>query len=1115
MKVFISYSSKDHDFALRLADKLTKDLIEVWMDDWEMKAGDSIVQKINQGLEHSNFLIIVLSEHSIKSEWVLRELNSTIMRQLTKKDIKILPILLEVEPEELPPLLSDIYGIKFQRDVWNETQYRKLIVPIKEKIESEEMGRYQDIYFENIVHVDLILAKEQPTKHEVEFILKLIRDEHYRNYFFKKVTSLHWFAVLKREGFFKPSEETKPQQDKEKGLFFIPVWNALPYLEVVSQKANLPGNEKYINELLAIITDVSSYKDANGKRIDNYRAWWYFVKILVNIPKGRIPMEIINLVPAWLDSRFDTSLVGSEIATKLLPKFLDDSPTEDDVLKGETLIKSITEVRAFRLPKKKAGILKQKEEKRLVVDPFWLSEAFNKYSEIIGVRCSKGVIEDFANKIKGLLKRREDGTYKSFYEESKLPLDEPLEMLTSMLKGVLLGKAKSNVDTTNQILRDFLKDKYLYFPKMAIYIIGRDIDHYGPLFWEVLKGPTGVRILGNALYLGDELKYLLKNLKQLSDKQKHLLEKTIEQAVNRHPPKEDAERYSALFKQEFYEALSEDPRFKHLYEEMKQITKVETELHPAIGRIESRVGPGPAPVTKEEILRMGNLEIAEFLSKFKTKDPWEGPTVGGLSNVLKEAVKADPNKFADNLEPFESAGFIYIYKILDGFRETYKEKHNFNWGKVFGFIDLYIKKEQFWKDAYIVEKGEWLGGAVHEWVVGIIPELIEDGTKDDSWAFPEEHLETAKEIIFYLLSMEPKKEEEITDYVTHALNTPCGKLISSLVNLAFRIARVNDKKGVKNEPRWSEEYRNAFNEILGKKIIEAYTSLGRFLPYFYYLDKNWVTAKMEDVSTQKGSKYWQAFMDGYLSIGTVYDYLYELMREHYQYGLSYRFKDKRDREQFIQHICIGYLRDREKLDDPSSLFKRIIDAWQPDEIKEIIGFFWTQRHYLEGGSDENERTKEKIIGFWRKIYERYKAKDEKCLSQEDMKILSSVSRLAVFLPGIVAESNEWLMLSAMYVHEDFNSTFFIEYLDKIKDKGDSKQAAEYIGAIYLGMLQKTTPDYDKKHIRSIIEFLYNSGAQAIADDISNTYGRRGYEFLRDIYEKYSALKLGKKGSEVY
>jgi hypothetical protein len=40
MKVFISHSFKDHDFALLLAEELKKDLIEVWIDDWEMKVGD-------------------------------------------------------------------------------------------------------------------------------------------------------------------------------------------------------------------------------------------------------------------------------------------------------------------------------------------------------------------------------------------------------------------------------------------------------------------------------------------------------------------------------------------------------------------------------------------------------------------------------------------------------------------------------------------------------------------------------------------------------------------------------------------------------------------------------------------------------------------------------------------------------------------------------------------------------------------------------------------------------------------------------------------------------------------------------------------------------------------
>jgi hypothetical protein len=56
------------------------------------------------------------------------------------------------------------------------------------------------------------------------------------------------------------------------------------------------------------------------------------------------------------------------------------------------------------------------------------------------------------------------------------------------------------------------------------------------------------------------------------------------------------------------------------------------------------------------------------------------------------------------------------------------------------------------------------------------------------------------------------------------------------------------------------------------------------------------------------------------------------------------------------------------------------------------------------------------------------------------------------------------------------------------------------------MLEKATPDYDKKHSRSIIEFLYNSGVQENANKICNICGLRGYDFLRDIYEKYDAPK---------
>jgi hypothetical protein len=498
---------------------------------------------------------------------------------------------------------------------------------------------------------------------------------------------------------------------------------------------------------------------------------------------------------------------------------------------------------------------------------------------------------------------------------------------------------------------------------------------------------------------------------------------------------------------------------------------------------------------------MSNDKLAEFFITFKTKNSWSGPTVGGLANLIAEVAKEMPEKFIEDFTPLKDTGFIYIYEILKGVKDAWNGKKIFDWAKLFQFVELYIDRKEFWEDKFIVERGEWLGGADHQWIAGMLAELIQDGTRDDSWAFPEQHFEKAEEIIFQFLDyLKIEEDKEITDYVTYTLNTPFGKALTALILLALRIAR---KKGIKDDIKWAPKYREKYNEILNKKIIEGFTNLGRYVPNFYYLDKEWIKEKIILLENEKGSKYWEAFINGYLSIGRVYDDLYYLMRPHYQYGIEYDFRDKRDNEHLIQHISLAYMRGHESIEKPESLFNQIFNKFKYEHIKEIISFFWMQRSFLRISSEENKKMKGKVIEFWRYLYEQYKGKDEASLTKEDKQILSSVSKLSSILPMIDAESYEWLMLSAPYVHENFNSPSFIEYLDELKDKGDKSETAKYIGDIYLKMLENITPDFDQKHIRSIVEFLYDAGATDIAKRICNIYGERERYFLRDIYERYS------------
>jgi len=93
--VFISYSLSDKDFVDWLVERLSREGISVWYDQNEIAVGDSISKKIDEGIESSSFIIIVLSKSSIKSKWVHYEFNEALVYGARRQGVRILPILIE------------------------------------------------------------------------------------------------------------------------------------------------------------------------------------------------------------------------------------------------------------------------------------------------------------------------------------------------------------------------------------------------------------------------------------------------------------------------------------------------------------------------------------------------------------------------------------------------------------------------------------------------------------------------------------------------------------------------------------------------------------------------------------------------------------------------------------------------------------------------------------------------------------------------------------------------------------------------------------------------------------------------------------------------------------
>ena len=66
--IFLSHNSKDKPFVRRLADDLRKEGFYVWVDEAEIKLGDSLIEKIREGLDKMEYVGVVLSKNSINSE---------------------------------------------------------------------------------------------------------------------------------------------------------------------------------------------------------------------------------------------------------------------------------------------------------------------------------------------------------------------------------------------------------------------------------------------------------------------------------------------------------------------------------------------------------------------------------------------------------------------------------------------------------------------------------------------------------------------------------------------------------------------------------------------------------------------------------------------------------------------------------------------------------------------------------------------------------------------------------------------------------------------------------------------------------------------------------------
>ena len=113
--IFISHASEDKDEVVEpLAKALKSRGLKVWYDRWTLNIGDSLRERIDEGLKESKFGLVILSPGFFAKKWPQRELNGLVQRELAGQGNVILPVWHKVDQKMVAafslPLADKVAG---------------------------------------------------------------------------------------------------------------------------------------------------------------------------------------------------------------------------------------------------------------------------------------------------------------------------------------------------------------------------------------------------------------------------------------------------------------------------------------------------------------------------------------------------------------------------------------------------------------------------------------------------------------------------------------------------------------------------------------------------------------------------------------------------------------------------------------------------------------------------------------------------------------------------------------------------------------------------------------------------------------------------------------------
>ena len=500
------------------------------------------------------------------------------------------------------------------------------------------------------------------------------------------------------------------------------------------------------------------------------------------------------------------------------------------------------------------------------------------------------------------------------------------------------------------------------------------------------------------------------------------------------------------------------------------------------------------PLTIRELSRMSNTQIADYLNNYQETEIIGMPVlVGrGLADTLAEYVEAEPQRFTDNLLPFQSVRNLYQSSLLRGFLNAWSDKKTFDWAALLGFIRHILASEHFWAEQYED------GFNYRNWVLSTAADLISEGTKDDTHAFNTQLLSLAEDILLILVDKAQQSVSTLNNLPTDVLNSDRGRVFSAMVDYALRFARTDESEYT--DCQWPYAIRADFTKRLDRSVepsLEFSYTLGFHLPYLSYLDEEWVYLNINRIFPQRNEDHWQAAFSGYLLHPGVREEFYSLLKAHghYRKALSTRFDDAEVLNKLVNHICTGWIEDSETLDNKASLIYQLIHSGNPNLLSAMVYFFSRRADNL------SDKVKAKVMPAWRALFEVLSQHSDEAKYQA---VLSPLSQWIGLIDEIDDEVLAWIKVSINYLDKVPGYALTLSKVIEALQK-HVLITPEKVGEIYLEIPESelwVLGQTQKGEVEETVRTLYKKGHNATAEAICERFAKAGALFLRSVREEH-------------